>query len=132
MAYFADPAHVAVGLNKQQWREERLKAQLILKNEEWHDLIMRAERHRYFKGQIEFLLDLAGVLCHWLESGTCDWTDDEDLAFRTAFRTGLKKACAIFDDNGLRRFENSAWERALLAVGDYLLPNGLNQSLSRM
>ena len=129
LAYVADPAHAAGGLNKQQWREEQLKAQLILRHEEWSPLIMRAERHRYFRGQIEFLLDYSGVLGRWLESGSCDWTDEEDLAFRNAVETGFDRADAIFDEKGLRQFEDFAWERALLTVGDYLLPNGRNQSL---
>ncbi len=129
LEFVADPENTISGLNQQQWREERLKAQLILHNSEWRELLLTAERHRYFRGQIEFLLDFSGVRSRWLEEETCGWSKDEDKEYLTAFRSQYEKAIAIFDEQGLRQFDDFVWERALLAFGDYLLPNGRNLSL---
>ena len=37
---------------------EKLKAELILQHDGWRPLIDRAESHGYFRGQIDFLLDV--------------------------------------------------------------------------
>lgn len=121
--YFASGNSVS-GFNRQQVREERVKAALISRNNEWANLIYSAESHGYFRGQIEFLLKFSGVLDHWLKNNAIDWEDKEDGSWRTSFEEYWKKSKEIFDNEGLKNFPNSKWERALLSYGDYTLPFG--------
>ena len=116
------------GFNEQQIREERLKAQLILKSDDWKNVIWEAEQHGYFNGQIEFLFKFSGVLDTWVPRKTCDWSDSDDVRYRKSFQNYYKKASAIFTDQGLADFGDARWERALLAIGDYLLPKRSNLS----
>jgi len=127
--YVAGRKEPVSGLNQQQWREEYLKAQLMRRDAQWRDLLLTAETHGYFRGQIEFLLDFSGILARWNDSGACDWEDEEDENYRSAFREQYERAAAVFDHGGLRTFDAFVWERALLTFGDYLLPNGRNLSL---
>jgi len=128
LEYLSDPEVEVRGFNEQQAQEEKLKAQLLRGGKEWRPLILEAERHGYFKGQIEFLLKFCGVLDRWLKAGEVDWSPDEDAALREAFADYLAKASAIFSDQGLKDFGEFRWERALLAIGNYLLPKSSNES----
>lgn len=119
----------------QQVREERLKAHLMLRTgsgEDWRGLIVRAETHPYFRGQIEFLLAFSGVLERWVHDGQAvQWSDEDDGEFRTAFLRYLERAEAVFSggqEPGLGVFSDFVWERALLCEGDYLLSKGSNHS----
>jgi hypothetical protein len=119
------------GFNQQKQREERLKAQLILRNTSWRPLIERAETHPYFRGDIEFLLRFSGVFDRVAQNGQCDWSDEDDVALRQSFAGWHDRVCAVFPENGTAwpaAFPNFLWERALLATGDYLLPRGRNWS----
>lgn len=116
------------GFYTQQVREEHIKANLISKSVAWKVLILRAEQHGYFKGQIEFLLSFSGVLDYYLENDHCDWSKEEDAVFIARFSTYLEKVSAVFDSNGLKTFPDFLWERALLAAGDYMLYAGRNHS----
>lgn len=116
------------GFNRQQAKEERLKAQLIVRHSCWN-AIYEIERHGYFKGQIEFLLKFAGVLDRWSElEEKCSWDEQENDSLFQAFSIYANKAAAVFDGNGLRKFPDYLWERSLLTVGDYLLKIGRNHS----
>ena len=126
------------GFNKQQVQEERLKAQLILRNQEWRTLIEAAETHAYFRGQIEFLLEFSGVLALWLKDDPiCPWDDQEDAVFRQQFLLATRRARTMFHEGdpqdgsrpGLRALDGYLWERALLCEGNYLLSNRLNHGL---
>jgi hypothetical protein len=119
------------GFNQQQQREERLKAQLILRNTAWRPLIERAETHLYFRGDIEFLLRFSGVFDRAAQNGRCDWSDEEDGALRQSFADWYDRVCGVFPENATAwpaPFPDFLWERALLATGDYLLPRGRNWS----
>ncbi len=127
--YLATAATPMRGFNGQQVREERLKAHLMLNNDAWLPLILKAEQHGYFRGQIEFLLNFSGALDAWSDAeSACAWTDTEDQTYRDRFSAYYEKADAVFDATGLRPFAQFLWERALLATGDYLLPAGPNWS----
>ena len=118
--------------NMQQQREERLKAQLILRDARWRPLIERAETHPYFCGSIEFLLRWTGLVDRVAETGSCDWNDIEDDVLRASFDDWYARTCAVFPETAERwpaPFPESLWERALLATGDYLLPKGGKLSL---
>lgn len=132
--YVANPKQPIGGFLRQQIREERLKAQLILRDGRWRELIEEAETHGYFEGQIEFLLAFCGALDRWLPTQLCDWSPDEDAALRDSFALWLAKVTALFPRSGvgLRRDLPAGellWERALLCEGDYLLRKGANVSL---
>lgn len=117
------------GFNEQQLREEKLKAQLIIRAAAWRPLVEEAERHPYFRGSIEFLLRFAGV--HARAGDGCDWDDAEDATLRASFGDWYRRACAVFPEESVswpRPFPDHLWERALLAEGSYLLPAGPNWS----
>jgi len=106
-----------IRFNPQQIEEERLKATLICKDKAgWWPLIQRAEDHGYFRGQIDFLLEFSGA----------KKPDDDHVEAQRKFRMHFDRAQEMFDGDGLRTQEGSdfLWERALLAVGDYLLRYG--------
>jgi hypothetical protein len=113
---------------RQQVREERIKAALILRDESWRKLIYKAERHGYFNGQIEFLLKFSGLLDHWMVHNSIAWEANEEHEAQKLFSEYWEKADAIFDDNGLRPFNHHKWERALLCHGDYTFEHGRNKS----
>lgn len=125
----SDPEVEVPGFNEQQVQEEKLKAQLLRSGKEWRPLILEAERHGYFRGQIEFLFKFCGVLDRWAKASTVDWSATEDAALREGFAGYFAKANAIFSDQGLKDFGEFRWERALLATGNYLLPKSSNESL---
>lgn len=130
LTYLSDSSNSVEGFFQQQVREERIKAILILKGGEWPALIEEAERHGYFEGQIEFLLDFSGILGYYLKhDDTCDWSAEENAAFLEQFSLYSQKAGAVFNERGLCFFDNHLWERALLTKGDYLLRQGVNSSL---
>lgn len=123
LAYFAENEKPTAGFSFQQIQEERLKAKLILAEAGWGALIDRAEGHGYFNGQIEFLLDFSGVLQRWKES-EAELSEDEHVVFQNWFERNVTLAEAMFSGAGLRNDKHCLWERALLSVGDYLLPSG--------
>ncbi|MBA1447024.1 MAG: DUF262 domain-containing protein [Gammaproteobacteria bacterium] len=116
------------GFYRPQIREERIKAQLILRSEDWRTLVYKAEQHPYFKGQIEFLLDFSGILDYFSEHGCCDWSDAEDVIYQELFLVYLDKSTAVFGRDGVRIPDDYLFERALLAKGDYLIKSGSNHS----
>lgn len=106
------------GFISEQVDEEKLKANLILQNDDWKNAIIEIENHGYFNGQIGFLLD---------------WCKDESGEHKIdKFNEYVKKVQVIFNDNGLTNFDEAEdkylFERALLATGDYLLRKGSNFS----
>ena len=112
--HFAEtPINSLSGFISEQVIEEKLKAKLITKNDDWKNTIIEIENHKYFNGQIGFLL-------HW-----CQINDEPNLI---SFKEYTEKSKAIFEYNGLKSFDNFIFERALLATGDYLLSKGKNHS----
>lgn len=121
-----------LGFSPQQLREEVLKAKLIIAHPGWRARFEEAERHGYFSGQIEFLLDFSGVSTRTGNSAIFDWGPEVHIELHSSFDAYLKKARITFDSKGLIQVGPSAdlhlWKRALLVVGDYLLPVGSNVS----
>lgn len=124
--HFASGIFEVPGFTVQQVREEQLKAQLKVRDPEWRTRILEAERHGYFKGQIEFLLKFCGVLDAWKAAGSASWSGEVDAAFRQRFDDYHARATTVFGPGGLLSFGDARWERALLSIGDYLLPLGRN------
>ena len=118
------------GFSREQVAEERIKAHLIGFSGGWRERLDQAERHSYFQGQIGFLLHYCG-----LKLGEVD-AELERLDAATAnelvkpFERYFACASQMFDDlvkhpTGPGRL----WERALLAIGDFLPNVGRNRSL---
>lgn len=97
------------GFISEQVIEEKLKAKLITQSNDWKKAITEIENHKYFNGQIGFLLQ-------WSENNL------------ELFNEYAEKSKAIFGEKGLNNFDNFLFERALLATGDYLLTKGKNNS----
>ncbi|MDO8177842.1 MAG: DUF262 domain-containing protein [Undibacterium sp.] len=124
--YFADVNSTASGFSKHQIEEEMLKAQLIRAKDSWGDIIDRAEAHGYFRGQIAFLLDYCGITS---EAPINDWDNEQHRIYQGKFVEYFGKASVMFDERGLKELPDFRWERALLCLGNYLLPKSRNQSL---
>ena len=122
LEYFATVKKPATGFSEQQIMEEKLKAQLIIGNAKWRRQIDHAESHKYFRGQIEFLFDFCGALSKWRETGSVEWEIVEHLSLQERFQSYLAKAEVMFNARGLVDLGMCRWERALLVLGDYLLP----------
>jgi hypothetical protein len=114
------------GFASQQVREEKLKAQLMLRSSAWEARILSAERHAYFEGQIEFMFKFSGVLDAWLLGRTASWPDSSNEQFLSNFDYYFDKVTHVFTGAGLCAVGNRRWERALLSIGDYLLPTSRN------
>lgn len=125
LVHLADADSTVTGFSKQQIEEERLKAQLVLAESGWAEIIGRAEAHGYFRGQVEFLLNFCGI-----QAGAPiqDWSVEQHREVQGTFQEYLTKASMMFDDKGLRALPDFLWERALLCIDDYLLPSGRNYS----
>lgn len=93
-----------LGFNDRQSKEEILKAKLILENNIWEELFIRAEKHWYLDGQIGFLLNYA--------NDNSKYNTDLFKAYIEKFE--LLFIEDIFIDN------EYLFQRALLSKGDYL------------
>ncbi|MGY2211741.1 DUF262 domain-containing protein [Pseudomonas pergaminensis] len=128
LGYFASNEKPTAGFYLQQISEEQLKAELLLAHCGWRELIERAEKHGYFKGQIEFLLEFSGVLAKRHKAGLTQWLPGEHLLLQQRFLGYLEKAEKMFNARGLNSLADFRWERALLSLGDYFLLSGSNYS----
>ena len=124
LEYFATTEKPTTGFRPQQVSEEKLKAELIRVDDGWRPLIDQAERHGYFKGQIEFLLEFCGAGEKWRSSGGVGWGTDTHFSLQGQFQDYLSKAESMFNARGLIGPGKHRWERALLSIGNYLLPSG--------
>lgn len=117
------------GFYQPQVEEEQTKAGLLLNHAGWKPLLERAEQHGYFVGQVDFLCEFSEANAARASAPDCRWDDNAHRGLQTRFTYYLERAEAMFSPTGLRDDEHHRWRRALLVVGDYLLPTGSNQSL---
>ena len=128
LEYLAQTESEIGGFSQQQVAEEQLKARLLLADSGWHPLMDQAEVHGYFRGQVGFLLRFCGASTHPAANGEGGWESAATLDLQAKFSDYLQKAAAMFERIGLINLPQCRWERALLAVGDYLLPARRNHS----
>ena len=126
--YLSDYASKVDGFAEIQILEERIKANLILKNDDWRNAVIKLEQHGYFIGQIDFLLKFSGIKRYFTTNNNLNWSVPENLSFFSRFIQYGAKAECMFSKAGLKEFEESLWQRALLAKGDYLLSTSKNKS----
>lgn len=99
--------------SKRQTKEEKLKAQLILKDKEWQPLLEIAEKHSYFDGQVGFILEYARA-------------KDEKYS-KEDFKNYSSKLMKLFSDE-FQENHKYIFQRALLSKGNYLVEFGSNYS----
>lgn len=113
-SYFASKEKITTSKNfffdREQLKEERYKCLLIKTDPNWKDVIIQAEKNRYFKSEIAFALKLAGANLDDFSNVNHIKIDD----FKMVWDNILK----LFDDNGLK-IEDNLFRRALLTFGDY-------------
>lgn len=100
--------------------EEKIKAHLILKSDDWREAIIKAEKHHFFNGQIGCILNFSGILDFYRKYKHCDW---EDTFNKQCFDKFIKYFQSL--SNVFNTIEKSssiigyAWERAVLSKGIY-------------
>jgi hypothetical protein len=100
--------------------EEKIKAHLILKSDEWSEIILDAEKHAFFNGQIGCILNFSGILEFYREHGHCDWNSAFDKTCIEQFQRYFHSLASVF--NTISKNSSSidyAWERAVLSKGVY-------------
>lgn len=128
LGYFASNEKPTSGFYLQQVSEERVKAELLLAHRGWRGLIERAEKHGYFKGQIEFLLEFSGALDMLRIETLANWRPPLHVSMQQQFSECLDKAETMFNARGLSSLTDFRWERSLLSLGNYFLRSGSNRS----
>lgn len=106
--------------------EEKIKSCLIVKSNEWQNLIINSEKHQYFKGQIAFILEFSGILEYYLANSNCNWSSEDNETFFENAISYSQKSQALFA-YVLEGKNNYLWERAVLSKGDYLVPASRNR-----
>lgn len=109
--------------------EEKIKAHLITKNDEWKNAIEKIEKHKYFNGQIGFILKFSGIVEYYNHNTHCDWDDEENSKYFEDFTSYANKASTIFEESYENRVNNKdfVFERAVLSKGDYLTTASQNR-----
>ena len=102
--------------------EEKNKAHLIRKNVNWKNAIETVEKHRYFNGQIGFILEFAGIIEYYNTNKNCDWDNQKDIQYFEKFCDYTEKASKLFEESYENRINDRkfVFERAVLTKGDYL------------
>jgi len=128
------PGLVLNKISEDQLVEEKIKAHLILKSDQWKQVILEAEKqtffdsdkkHPFFNGQIGFLLNFSGILEYYREHGDCDWDVAQNSTYFAQFKKYSKLAEAVF--NLLQKNSSDIdyiWERAVLSKGIYFTQRG--------
>ena len=121
LAYLVDTNSKIEGFTEIQIYEERVKASLILKSEEWRKVILNIEQHTYFAGRIGFILEFSGIVEYYQKHQDCSWNQQANSEYMERFINYSSKAASLF---GLIKESSSdidfLWERAVLTKGDYL------------
>jgi len=92
-----------------------------LKSKDWKVLILKAEQHPYFKGQIGFLLHFSGIVSYHEKNNNCDWDEEQNLLYYSTFNNYYEKASPVFELVHENKKMDYLWERAVLSKGVYLL-----------
>lgn len=123
LKYFSEDPDVPF-FSTWQVLEEKVKAHLILKGKHWKDEIEQIEKHRYFNGQIGFMLEFAGIIDYYKRHHNCSWNDHDETRYFNAFVGYSQKSSLVFAnsyDDRVDQTKDFAFERAVLTKGDYLV-----------
>ena len=80
------------------------------------------------EGKLSSFLIFAELWEKWKNTNGVNWEASDHSSLQEQFEIYLGKAEAMFAANGLINLGQYRWERALLSIGDYLLPRGQNIS----
>lgn len=102
--------------------EEKIKAHLIVRNEQWKNQVEKIEKHKYFNGQIGFILEFSGILEYYNLHTNCNWNEEEDVEYFHLFADFADKAGILFDESydNRKNDKDFVFERAVLTKGNYL------------
>ncbi|RLA49658.1 MAG: DUF262 domain-containing protein, partial [Gammaproteobacteria bacterium] len=116
------------GFSPAQILEEKVKAHLVTKSDEWKEKIVQIESHSFFKGQIGFILQFSGVVDYYCENSCCDWDEASDSQYIAAFNQYGRAASAVFSliEDGSTEIDY-LWERAVLSQGKYFTKASANR-----
>lgn len=105
-----------------QVKEEIIKAHLISISTDWKEVVENMEKHKYFNGQIAFLLEFSGIIDYYVENKNLDWTKQNNQKFLEQFKRYSHIAEFIFSESYENRINNKnfIFERAVLTKGNYL------------
>ena len=115
------------GFNPTQYREECIKASLLLREDgaNWKNVIYEAENIDYLKGQIISILNFSGIELYYNEHHACDWDNADNSIYIENVKKYIHLYSFVFDENGVKRELTKDGEqlfrRALLCKGDYLI-----------
>lgn len=109
-------------INKRQLKEERIKALLINKSDEWKNAIEKSERQVFFKGQVGFVLEFSKILSFYNKLQSCNWSDDDNIEYLKRFKHYSNNAAALFELYESTMNDKFFVERAILSKGNYLIP----------
>jgi len=111
------------GFNSYQIKEERIKAHLLNKSDEWLKCILEFEQQGYFKGQLTFALSFSGIETFYNKNNNCNWSSEEDIEFKTKFDNYVSEVFTLFDSKGLQpeALKQHRIHMATLSKGNYLL-----------
>ena len=108
------------GFTGAQILEEKIKAHLLLKSDNWRELIISSEKHAFLDGQIGCILNFSGVLAFYREHEHCEWSEEEDNQYIEQYREYANSITTVFAL--IERSSSSIgflWERAVLSKGVY-------------
>ncbi len=100
--------------------EEKIKAHLLLKSDEWRDLIINAEQHSFLRGQIGCILNFTEILLYYRKHEHCNWAVEEDTEYLGRFKRYSNAIQSVFDQIASSSSSiDYLWERAVLSKGVY-------------
>jgi len=104
--------------------EEKIKAHLILKNDDWKEQIIKIEQHKYFNGQIGFILEFAGIIDFYMQNKHCNWNAEDNKKYFDNFSNYVTIVFEVLPESYENRKNDKdfIFERAILTKGNYLTP----------
>jgi Protein of unknown function DUF262 len=110
-----------------QTEEEKIKACLIIRDNNWKQLIENGEGNIFHKGQIGYILEFSGIVDYYRKQNNCSWDANEDAIFKKRVSDYLRKSTLFFEFQDSENNVDYLAERALLCKGDYLVPAEYNR-----
>lgn len=115
-----------VGFNPVQFKEERIKACLLLREDasDWANYIYCAEDIPYLKGQTISILNFSEIESYFDEHKRCDWSVAENKNYLNLFHRYTHLYSYVFNADGVKSEligDDELFRRALLCKGDYLM-----------
>ena len=109
--------------------EEKVKAHLILKDNNWEEQIIKIEQHKYFNGQIGFILEFTGIIDSYMQNKLCNWNKEDNEKYFNNFCNYNDIASKVFAESYENRVNDIDYifERAVLTKGNYLTPASRNR-----